>query len=763
MVTKKASSTNSLMPESTPSSSVSASPTKLPTSPDSTFNLAQYKASKDNEKIVAWVKGEYTRSKSARQNKQQQWWQNMSMFFGNHYARPLKTAGNVQGLTGKLNTPRGNPAAAYRKTINKTRSFVRAEQSKFLSSIPTAVSVPSTAADEDIRAAYAGEQVWESYSDTKKLRQHYSRSIWWMILTGNGFFKTWWDESVCVDKELNVYGDIAFGSITPFHLFVPDLREQDIEDQPHIIIAYTKTVEWCKRYFGEALTGVTLSASQSSSNQILEEGYLNLATTGRHEDSVIVYEAWIKPGATSLLPDGGVVIIADSTIVGMVEGLPYTHGMYPVTKFEHIPTSTFYGDSPIVDLIGLQREYNELRSNISYAGKVAAVPQLIAQKGSIVASRMTNEAGLVIEYKNGYQPPQPMQLSPLPQYFVEQQDRINSDWEDMSGQHDVSRGKAPAGVTAGTAINFLQEKDDQFNTPQYQGVEDGFGKIATSTLTLFNQYVDIARKIKYTGTDAAFDTALLSGADIKNGTDIRIQRGSSIGQSRAASDAKTMDMFQVGLIDAPTALKRMEMGGDKGVLDIMNVAEKKAQRENMKMKLATDQQIQQVQDQWMAGLGQQFPQAAALLQPGFDPTKLDPAIQQQFAVAEPQLFQALQDGPPLLVPVDDFDVHDVHIDTHDKFRMGQEYETLSSARKDQLARHVQKHMEALMGAQMTAMNTAAQGVNPATGASDPNAPVDPNMPPAGNTPPAGGAPAQPGTTLAANGAAPNLSPQPAGG
>jgi hypothetical protein len=745
------------MPESTPSSSASANPTKLPASTDSTFNLDQYRANKDAEKLVSWVKGEYEKSKSARQNKQLQWWQNMSMFFGNHYARPLKTSGNVQGLTGKLNTPRGNAAAAYRKTINKTRSFVRAEQSKFLSSIPTAIAVPSTATDEDIRAAYAGEQVWESYSDTKKLRQHYSRAIWWMILTGNGFLKTWWDDSIRDRNDPSVNGDVAFGSITPFHVFVPDLREQEIEDQPHIIIAYTKTVEWCKRYFGEALTGATLSPSQSSANQILEEGYLNLSTTGRHADSVIVYEAWVKPGATSLLPDGGVVVVVDNTIVSMIEGLPYNHGMYPLTKFEHIPTSTFYADSPIVDLIGLQREYNELRSTISYAGKVMANPQLIAQKGSIVASRMTNEAGLVIEYKTGYQPPQPLQMSPLPQYYVEQQDRIASDWEDLSGQHDVSRGKAPAGVTAGTAINFLQEKDDQFNTPQYQGVEDGFGKIATSTLMLFNQYVDLPRKIKYVGADQSFDTALLAGADIKNGTDIRIQRGSSIGQSRAASDAKTMDMFQVGLIDAPTALKRMEMGGEKGVLDIMNVAEKKAQRENMKMKLLTDQQIQQVQDEWAMQLG---------LPPGFDPQQIDPQQLAALEMQDPQFVQLLKKGPPLVVPVDDFDVHDVHIDNHDKFCMGQEYESLGKAQQDQIRRHVQAHMEALMGSQMAAMGTAAAGVDPTTGApQDPNAPQGAPSPagPAQNPPAAAGTPAQPGTTLAANGAAPNLSPTPTGG
>lgn len=722
--------------------------------PDTTFSLEAYRANKDAEKLVAWVQSSYEKSKSARQTKQQQWWQNMSMFFGNHYAKPLRTMQNIQGVSNQLNTPRGNAATQYRKTINKVRSFHRAEMTKFLSSIPDAVSVPNSAEDQDIRAAYAGEQVWQSITDTQKLRQHYGRAIWWMIMTGNGFVKTWWDNDCKDPTDPNAQpGDIKYGSITPFHLFVPDLREQEIEDQPFLVIAYQKTVEWCKTYYGDALKGVDLQASQTSANSILEEGYLNLATTGKQTDSLTVYEAWVKAGATPLLPNGGMVVIVDKMIVSMVQsGLPYNHGMYPVTKFEHIPTSTFYADSPINDLIGLQREYNELRSTIAYAGKVMGVPQLLAQKGSIVSSKITNEAGLVIEYKAGYPAPVPLQLSPLPSYLVDQQDRIQTDWEDLSGQHAVSRGDAPSGVTAGTAINYLQEKDNDFLTTQYQSVEDGYTKLGIQTLMLFNQFVDMKRKIKYVGSDGAFDTVLLAGADILNGTDIRIQRGSSIGQSKAANEAKVMDMFQVGLIDQPTALKLLEVGGAQKVLDVMNVAERKAQRENVKMKLLTDEMVAQQQQMWMTELGQQFPEAAQLLsQPGFNPQALPPEAMAQMQQLAPDLFDALKQGPPLIVPVDDFDVHDVHIDTHDKFRMGQEYEQLSPSIKNQFAMHVQAHMEALMGSQMAAMGAATAGA-PAGDPSqqDPNSPPDPSAQP------------QPGTTLAANGSAPDLS-TPTGG
>jgi len=632
---------------------------------------------------------------------------NMAMFYGNQWLQITGSKSSLDDHAGKLYQP-SRPYYVKRRTINRTRPFVRTEQSKFLSQLPLAQAVPATATDEDLRAAYAAEQVWSSLSSTKKIRYHFGRATWWQIVTGNGFIKTWWDQSCVYDKDSNATGDIRFGSVTPFHLFVPDLREFEIEDQPFIINAYTKPLEWCESYFADQLNGIKLKASTTSANSIIEGGYLNLSTAN-NLDSCTIYETWVKPGAHKLLPNGGVIITIDDILVSItLDGLPYSHGQYPFTKFEHIPTSTFYADSPLVDTNELQREYNEIRSDISEFGRRMARPQWVAQKGSVVPSKMTNEPGQVIEYRPGTQPPQQTQLTPLPQYFVEQQDRINTDWEDVTGQHDVSRGSAPSGVTAGTAINFLQEADNQFLTPQHQSIEDGFEKIAGQAVALFVQYVDLPRKIKTVGADGAFDTVILSGSDVKNGTDIRMEPGSSVAQSQAAKQAQVTQMFTVGMIDQPTALKLMEMGGTQKVLDVMSVAESKARRENIKMKLLSAEQIQQHEQMFM--MAQQVnaiggipaadttagPLSAGSTAPG-DPVSGDPsAVMPESAETAP----GVPAGPGPVVSVADFDEHQVHIVTHNKFRMSQEYEALPPANKQQFDLHVKLHEQALMKGQL---------------------------------------------------------------
>jgi len=636
------------------------------------------------------------------------------MFYGHHWVE--QTRGNFpEDYRDKLFTPR-KPYYHQRKTINRIRSYVRWEMSKMLSSFPTAQAIPSSSEDQDQRAAFAAEQAWTSISDSKKLRQHLSRTTWWTIVTGNGFLKTHWDDT-CIDKVSGEKGDIKYGHVTPFHLFVPDIREQDIEDQPFVINAYTKPVAWAQYYFAKELGDIQLSPSVSSANQILDEAYLNLGHS-KAPDSVIVYETWVKPGATKMMPQGGVIISIDDILINVYkDGFPYGHGMYPFTKFEHIPTATFYADSPIVDLSQLQKEYNGLRSEIAEAGRRMAKPQLIAPMGSIVPSKLTNEPGLVIQYKPGMAPPQPLPLSPLPQYYLDQQDRVLNDWIDISGEREVSRGDAPPGVTSGTAISYLQEASNQYLTPQFQSIEAGVEKIATQTIELFVQYVDLPRKIRTIGADGAFDTMLLKGADIASGTDIRIEPGSSYAKSKAAQEARVMDMFSVGIIDQPTASRLLEVGGVQKIMDTMNVAERKAQRENIKMKMMTLEDIeaarQQAMQEIMAGLPPE-------------------------AMQNEQIMQEIQNMPaPAIIPVDDFDVHEVHIETHNKFRMSQEYEILPDEIKAQFADHVAQHEQIL---QERAMAQMMMGQPPAEGAQ-------------------GGPEMGPGAMMAPNGAVPDMAPE----
>ena len=55
------------------------------------------------------------------------------------------------------------------------------------------------------------------FYNRKQLHRTFSRTALWMLLTGTGFLKTYWDEGV-EDVYSNVYGDVEVENVTPFHL-----------------------------------------------------------------------------------------------------------------------------------------------------------------------------------------------------------------------------------------------------------------------------------------------------------------------------------------------------------------------------------------------------------------------------------------------------------------------------------------------------------------------------------------------------------------
>jgi hypothetical protein len=669
--------------------------------------LDKVQSGKDADTLVAWVREQYSNMKSARHKIQISWNLNLAFYYGNQYLEVTPLVG------GKLILPKA-PPYRVRQTVNRIRPAIRTELARITSQKPTASVIPASSEDEDLAAAYAAEQLWESISYRNKLDTQFRLAAWWALITGTGFVKTWWDSSARSDDGSP--GNIRYAAVTPYHLFVPDLRTCFIQDQPFILNVYTRTVESLRQMYGNKINDMGIVPNVIASQEILEDAVLNLAGTGRSEpDSVLCFEMWAKPGAHKLLPDGGLVhVVGQQVLHWSRQGIPYQHGRYPFTKFGHIPTGKFYDESIILDLMGLQREYNRTRSQIIEAKNRMAKPQLLAAQGSVVASKITTEPGQIIFYKPGLPPPQPLPLQSLPSYVLQEQDRILLDMEDISGQHQVSRGSAPPGVTAATAISFLQEKDDSLLSHTYANVEEGMEDIAYQTLELVKQYWDTARTVKTVGSDGFFDVIELKGADIC--TDIRMEGGSALPTSKSARQAFLMDMMKMGFIPPEEGLKLMDMGGVQKLYATLKVDESQAQRENIKMKRLDPAQVQQniVQQQMLAMQG--------------DPSMMDSET------GEPS-------APSSVIPVNDWDNHAVHVAIHNNFRKSQAFEMLDDSIKQEFQTHVNTHMAAINDAMEQVQG--ATGINPQddSGENSPGGlPSNENVPPTGGLDNAGIAP-----------------------
>lgn len=651
-------------------------------------------------RVIAWTKSTHQRCRTIRQQMERQWYINMAFYIGrqNVSVIPVSASGGTAAGV-RLYVP---PAPYYRArpVINRIRPIIRNELAKLTAQKPTATIVPSTGEDEDLAAATAGEQIWESIYRGKKIDSVFRQAMMWTLSTGNGFVKSYWNPTK-VDKTGEL-GDFCYENVTPFHIFVPDMLAEDIEDQPYVIHVMTKSPEWVRMNF----PNVKAAPNVMEASDILNDSFLQLVgAQDFRREAILCYEVWVKPGNVEFLPNGGMFTIIADQMVQIVEGNPYLHQEYPFTKFGHLPTGRFYCDSVINDLIPIQREYNRTRGQMIEAKNRMSHPQLLAAQGSIDAAKMTTEPGQVIQYKLGYPPPEPLPLQNLPNYVMQEVDRLLMDFEDISGQHQVSKGNAPAGVTAATAINFLQEQDESMLSTTFANIEKGYEKIGYQTLCYVKQYWEVPRIVKVTGKDGTFNVMSFAGADLRDNTDIRVEAGSALPTSRAAKQAFLMDLMGQGFIPPEKGLELLDVGGVQRLYDDIKVDSAQASRENMRMAAVTQEMldeyaqtflppppnpIEQMLSGAMGGMDEMGGMPTDPMQPEQPPALIDPNTGQPLVDASGMPAQ-----PPLIVPVNSYDNHQVHIQVHNTYRKSQQFENASPETKALFEEHVNQHMMAM--------------------------------------------------------------------
>lgn len=657
-------------------------------------------------KIASWTKTNYTKLKNNRTQFERQWYLNIAFYFG----KQNYIAQNIQGIGTRLVIPPA-PPWRVRQVINRVRPIIRTELSKLTSQKPSASVIPASSEDKDLFAAQAGEQIWESIYAGKDVQKILRRALWWTCITGTGYVKTYWDPNK-LDPISGQNGDICFDPETPFHVLVPDLREEELENQPFIIHSSTRTPEWVNMHYKKTLDGKEVKPNTKSNNEILDDAFLNLIGSNNDDpNSVLIHEVFIKPGQVPQFPQGAMFTVSEDMVLQFFDHYPYKHNEFCITKFDSIPTGRFYSDSTIVDLIPIQREYNRTRSQIIEAKNRMAKPQLVAPAGSVDVKKMTTEPGQVIEYKPGFTPPQPLQLQSIPSYVLQEVQQLQQDMDDISGQHEIGRGQVPSGVTAATAISYLQEQDDSKLAITIDSVESGIEKIARHSLSYIGQYWDIPRLVKITGTDGSFDSAMFSGAELNGNTDIRVEAGSALPTSKAARQALIMDFMKLGFIKPEEGMQILEMGGITKLYESVKIDQAQARRENLKMANIDPQIVMQdMQQKTMVAQGAPDPATGQPAPPNVNPISGKPLL------------------PDPTIPVNTWDNHAIHIDTHNRFRKSQAFENLDELNKMLFELHVQKHMEAIAGVHIGGQPTPEMMISIAEQQANQPPPSDMNTP-----------------------------------
>jgi hypothetical protein len=340
---------------------------------------------------------------------------------------------------------------------------------------PRGYVMPASSEEEDRSAARVAESLLEFVTEDIGLDPAMDLSDWWTCIAGASFLKVRFTEDI--DPSTNQPGKLCVDVVRPFDLYVADLEETRIREQPWICHVQSLMTDDIKERFG---VDVKADSSVSEVDSKIRN-VMSIFSQSKGDDYALVKEMWIKPCAA--FPKGLVCATANGKLLpyselqpqdnmdvspddpdmmqdtvetskpeGTIEW-PYGHGKLPFVRRGHTLSGKFYDTSFIEQLISLQREYNRSRSQIIENKNITSRPQWTVPIGSVDRNQLTTEPGAIIEYTPGFNPPQPVQIPSMPNYVMEHIKVTGQEMDEIASQNAVSKGSVPPGVEAACVRN----------------------------------------------------------------------------------------------------------------------------------------------------------------------------------------------------------------------------------------------------------------------------------------------------------------------
>jgi hypothetical protein len=457
-------------------------------------------------------------------------------------------------------------------TDNRIRPLMRTEVAKMTKTRPQWVGVPVSQSDTDIAGARYAEDClddgWHRMNMLRKLRA----GLLWSRVCKAGFWKIWWDPSVGDPRDVLVYGeshpqagklvrnqhgapleesalpqgvelDIVKRQVMPgeyridirtFFEIYPDAHagEDGLESAEHVMEEAVYTREYVRRHLGEFYDELTFDANPTGG--ITESRWPALQGTNvsvpENAKGVKLREYWdLKKHV--IWTEGGRILVDEAN--------PYPWMPYVMFRGAPVP-GRFWPDCTVDDLRPRQVDLNKRLSQIAENAERIGNPPLTVPSSMGDDWQWQGLPGEVVEFQDNGSPnsrPAFMQVPEMPAYVQNDVDRILSSLMDISGQHEVSAGQVPAGITAASAISQLQEADDTRLGPDIADMEETLANAGKRILDLIDRYYDQERLIRVSGPDGAWDVAAFKDNMLKGCAEIQVQAGSGMPESKAAKQA----------------------------------------------------------------------------------------------------------------------------------------------------------------------------------------------------------------------------------
>jgi hypothetical protein len=368
-----------------------------------------------------------------------------------------------------------------------------------------------------------------------------------------------------LDSPVHI-GDVCLTNLGPDRVF-PEIGKNRWEDVDHAHITYWVHIEELKAEY-------PTKASQIKENQYNFYYDWDRGELSKPEKFVLVREFWHRK--TKWLPEGQYIKYTDDVIL---ERGPhkYNDGEIPLVVDSDIDVyGEIWGRSFISNIEQMQRMYNNIQSGIARDLGVGSAPKWVMPKGSASVNSLNNEFA-VIEF-TGPQAPQLLSYNPVSEQGIQVQDRLEKKIAQKSAIYDISRGEVPQGVTANSALRFLDEQETRRASPMVAKRKQRILKTLRFMLCRMQQFYKITdgRMIRTLGQQNEYLVKSFEKADFTQIYDVRLQLSSALPDTKTGKISTIVDLNTATQTDPifkrEDIVQMLDLGTDEAFVDNAVVA-----------------------------------------------------------------------------------------------------------------------------------------------------------------------------------------------
>ena len=592
----------------------------------------------DDENTAKFIAATMERSRGEREKLERQWYLNIAMYMGHQY---MQWDPHRKGLF----LPH-QPRHRVRIVVNRLLPMVRRIIAGTLRQRPQWMVEPATNEIEDqIVSQLARDYLRDRWRfldmDSKNISM-----LTWRSTTGNCFARVFWDPmagerfvadiSELADRiprdpqeqqelrrsakkknrdllgpedanETTVFlGDVEVEVVSPFNI-CPDPDATDLASAHFLIDTRQKPIRDVSERYGidpkeflgkDEPQGGAWREQQLRTLSSPGSGSPGLGGGSQPSKSTLVTLStiWVRP--TRKEPNGWWAVVCDGKVLRKARNQPG----FPVFPWIHLQEirvpGRFMGTSSLEQSIPIQVAYNRARSQIiEQTNTISRPPWLIPRGSGIRDESLTGEPGERVKYTWPLKPELAV-VRDLPPTSHQNVHQLVSDLEDVSTQHEATRGIAPGRVESGVAVAQLQEQDEGILAPAAAEAAKGLGDLGSMILKIASKMVTEERLIKIMGEENLLDVRYFKGQDLTgaqtgkagvNYFDVRVNIGANLPISPAQRRQFATELAQFGILNPAIKdqreklLELLELNRDPTSVSVGQLDKANQRRENAEM------------------------------------------------------------------------------------------------------------------------------------------------------------------------------------